>query len=110
MSTAVTCPPRRFHSWATRVVPVNMSIPVRAPAREKSSPSTGTSRRLEPRYLITAQAPSDRPAAEPAGELFEHHARQEIEMAARHDDHRVSAGLNGRGLVHLSGCERALER
>ena len=53
VSIAVTRAPRRLNSWATRVVPVNRSRAERAPERSRSSPSTGTRRRLEPRYLIT---------------------------------------------------------
>src|SRR4051812_14706394 len=52
MSVAVTRMPRRLNSCATRVVPVNRSTAVRAPTADATAPSTGTSVRLLPRYLI----------------------------------------------------------
>ena len=54
LSVAVTSIPRRLNSWATRVVPVNRSTAVRAPTASAILPRTGTSSRLEPRYLITS--------------------------------------------------------
>src|SRR5690242_14590087 len=53
MSTAVTSTPVRLSSWATRVVPANRSSAVVAPTARAIAPRTGTSVRLEPRYLIT---------------------------------------------------------
>src|SRR5579884_874113 len=66
VSIAVTCAPLRLSSCATRVVPVKRSSAVRAPERSKRSPRTGTRRRFEPRYLITAPSPL-RPVEPTAG-------------------------------------------
>ena len=68
MSTAVTVPPRRFSSCATRVVPVKRSSARPPPEAVNTSPSTGTSRRFEPRYLIgmtSETVPGRRPYAAP---------------------------------------------
>src|SRR5581483_8267020 len=63
MSTAVTNAPCALKAWATRVVPVNRSRAVVAPAAAQICESTGTRRRFDPRYLITRQ-PYDAPMAE----------------------------------------------
>src|ERR1700686_1570268 len=50
--------PRAFQAWAPRVVPQNRSSPVRAPEARASVVRAGTSRRLDPRYLIIAIGPA----------------------------------------------------
>src|SRR5580658_4787090 len=52
--------PWLLKAWATRVVPVNRSRARRAPLAAAIAPSTGTSRRLEPMYLITRSPRSQR--------------------------------------------------
>ena len=75
-----------------------------APARVSSSPRTGTSRRLDPRYLITrVRFPTS------GGQLVEHHAGQQVEMTAGDQHHRVTPLFVRRGQADLARHERALE-